>query len=148
MERHPRVREPGPSGARRSDHGLRAVPPTFPEPPRLPRPHWMFLYVGVGLAAGAGLALSFAAAPGVWRTMAGAATLVTLFGTMFAWVRMNRLALSDQSRGLRPIDWPLVKEVVLSSGRPERRRSRADARRGKVVRLAPNEVDVLPYDFD
>jgi hypothetical protein len=108
----------------------------------------MLLYTGVSLAAAAGLSLSIAAAPGFWRTLAGAVTLVTLFGTMLVWIRMNRLALADQSRGPRPIDWPLVKHVVLSARRSERRRSRADASRGKVVRLAPGDVDVLPYDFD
>jgi hypothetical protein len=108
----------------------------------------MLLYTGVGLASATGLALSIAAAPGLWRTVAGAVTLVTVFGTMLVWIRMNRLALADPSQGPRPIDWPLINHVVLSA-RPSRRRApRADGRHGKVVRLAPHDDDVLPYDFD
>jgi hypothetical protein len=105
----------------------------------VPRPHWMLLYTGVCLAAATGLELSLAAAPGFWRTVAGAVTLVGLFGTMLLWIRMNRLALAEQSRGRRPIDWPLVKHVVLSARWPGRRPPRADARHRKVVRLSPSD---------
>jgi hypothetical protein len=107
----------------------------------------MLLYTGVCVAAAAGLALSIAAAPGFWQTMAAAFTFVTLFGTMLVWIRMNRVALADHARGSRPIDWPLIKHVVVSR-RPGRRTRRADASHGKISRLAPNDVDVLPYDFD
>ena len=151
MDRHARVRIPGASSVWRSDaersSPLRVVPPASWEPPRLPRPHWMLLYTGVGLASATGLALSIAAAPGFWRTAAGAVTLVTVFGTMLVWIHMNRLALADRSRGPRPIDWPLIKHVVLSTGRPGRRPPRAEAH-GKAVRLAPHDDDALPYDFD
>jgi hypothetical protein len=108
----------------------------------------MLLYTGVTVAAATGLALCIAAAPGFWRTMAGAITLVTLFGTMLVWIRTNRLALADPSPGPRPTDWPLVKHVVLSARRSGRRSRGAEAGRGKVVRLSPGDDDVLPYDFD
>jgi hypothetical protein len=108
----------------------------------------MLLYTGVGLASATGLALSIAAAPGFWRAMAGAVTLVGLFATMLVWIRMNRLALADRSRRPRPIDWPLIKHVVLSTGGPRRRPPRTEARHGMAVPLAPHDDDALPYDFD
>jgi hypothetical protein len=153
MERHARRRTFGAERAPRSDPGrpqrlLRPVPPSALERPRVPRPRWMLLYLGVCLAAAIGLGLSVAAEPGFWRTLAGAVTMVALFGTMIMWTRMNRVALTEWDGRPRPDGWPLVDRVILSSRRHGRTSRKADAGRGTVVRLAPGEDGALTYDFD
>jgi hypothetical protein len=107
-----------------------------------PRPGWSRLYLALALVAAATGTARVLAAGTALAPLADAALGLCLFGTLFGWVRLNRLALA---RGDEP---------EAGVGRPRARAVRSSARPADeayvdegVVRLAPQERVVLPYDF-
>jgi hypothetical protein len=116
---------------------LRVVPRTAPS-----RPRWWHLYLGLGTIGVIGTAAHFVVNGTALLEVVDVAFALALFATLAGWVHLNRLALTrlgEPDAGTGP---PRVRIVRSRARAPEE----AYADDG-VVRLAPDERVVLPYDF-
>jgi hypothetical protein len=111
-------------------------------PRTAPRPKWGALYVALGVVAVAGTGAHFLAMDTALVRLVDAGFGFALFVTLAGWVHLNGVAIV-QGADPEAVAAPTKLRIVRSRVRAPEDTHADDG----VIRLAPDERVVLPYDF-